>query len=399
MAAVDSEPTEQQRAGEGEKGKSLGFRFREAMAPREVLQFQFHHHESTTLSRMNQLRAEERFCDVTVVTGQLRFAGHRVVLAACSPFLRDQFLLQPSPEVRVPLSEGAEMLSRLLLSCYTGSLDVPCGEVLSYLTVASYLQMDHVVEECRRALSTCIDPRIKLEDDRVTVGPRARAQEAPETTDDDDDVYLVIEVDGPAAEPSRSQPSDPRQEARPELSEAVEEEEDGSVLIGGRGSSSSSEDSSAAEESGAPRPAGPWAAPLGRPACPRPIHCSVCAQAFQHPEHLVAHMKAHKLFMCPRCGKVFHQRVNLARHVHVHTGIKPYLCTVCGRAFTQNRSLKDHMNLHSGARPHCCHYCHMSFAHKPALRRHLKEQHSKTTADNCRLALLLGRASTCAEPV
>ncbi|XP_043534111.1 zinc finger and BTB domain-containing protein 12-like [Chiloscyllium plagiosum] len=358
------------------------------MAPREVLQFQFLHHESTTLNRMNQLRVEERFCDVTVVTGQLRFAGHRVVLAACSPFLRDQFLLQPSPEVRVALSEGTEMLSRLLLSCYTGSLDVPCGEVLSYLTVASYLQMDHVVEECRRALSTCIDPRIKLEDDRVTVGPHARAQEASETTDDDD-VYVVIEVDGPAAaaEPSRSQPSDPRQEAHPELSEAAEEE-DGSVLIGGRGSSSD-EDSSAAEESGPP---------LGRPACPRPIHCSVCAQAFQHPEHLVAHMKAHKLFMCPRCGKVFHQRVNLARHIHVHTGIKPYLCTVCGRTFTQNRSLKDHMNLHSGARPHCCHYCHMSFAHKPALRRHLKEQHSKTTADNCRLALL-GTASTYAEPV
>eukprot|EP00061_Rhincodon_typus_P013768 g40352.t1 len=381
------------------------------MAPGGVLHFQFLHHESATLRKMNQLRVEKRFCDVTVVTGRLRFAGHRVVLAACSPFLRDQFLLQPSREVRVALSDGAEMLSRLLLSCYTGSLDVPCREVLSYLTTASYLQMDHVVEECKRALSTRIDPCIKLEDDEVTFGPeaqcRARAEararqlagfrsESEKT--DADDVYVIVETDGLVAEPSGSQPSDPRQEAHPDLSKAAE---DDAVLISG-GSSSDEDSNWPGEKSAAPVPVRRWAALHGRllrprPACPQPIHCSECAQAFQHPEHLVAHMKAHKLFMCPRCGKVFNQRVNLARHVHVHTGVKPYLCTVCGKTFTQNRSLKDHMNLHSGARPHCCHYCHMSFAHKPALRRHLKEQHSKTTADNCKLALL-SMAGTDAEP-
>ncbi|XP_067829950.1 zinc finger and BTB domain-containing protein 12-like [Heptranchias perlo] len=421
------------------------------MASGEVLRFHFLHHESATLKKMNQLRLEERFCDVTVLVDRLRFPGHRVVLAACSPFLRDQFLLNPAKEIRVSLADGGETASRLLLSCYTGALDFPFKDVVNYLTTASYLQMDHVVEECRRALSRYVDPRIKIKEDGgggrsspaaaavrvgtrwppagcVAVSPEAQSQtlakqeEPPELKSesedngggDDDDVYVIIDADSPASsagEASRSrrttavgggaaarQSDQARVRARPQpglpygVSQATDEEEEeeddeqeeeevGFVLMGG---SFPDEDSSASEECG---PGYPAKAPDPRPdPCPQPIHCTECDQSFQHPEHLVAHMKAHKLFMCPRCGKVFSQRVNLARHIHVHTGIKPYLCTICGKTFTQNRSLKDHMNLHSGDRPHHCHYCNMSFAHKPALRRHLKEQHCKTTADNCKLA-------------
>ncbi|XP_067865464.1 zinc finger and BTB domain-containing protein 12-like isoform X2 [Heterodontus francisci] len=391
------------------------------MTSGEVLRFQFLHHESATLRKMNQLRMEDRFCDVTIVADQLRFPGHRVVLAACSPFLRDQFLLNPSKEVQVALSDGAEMVSRLLLSCYTGALDFPFKDVVNYLTTASYLQMDHVVEECRRALSRYVDPRIEIKEDGSmaevrpgvwwpTVGcpaaPRDHAQDdaqeeaelksESEENEEADDVYVIIDADSPEGEPSGSLPRPPRQPAYPgppyDLSEATDDEE-GCLLIGG--DFPEDEDSSASEECGGKCPGRPGAPPNPNPS-PRapptpysqPIHCSECTQAFQHPEQLVAHMKVHKLFMCPRCGKVFSQRVNLARHVHVHTGIKPYLCTTCGKTFTQNRSLKDHMNLHSGARPHHCHYCNMSFAHKPALRRHLKEQHGKTTAENCKLAQL-----------
>uniref|UniRef100_A0A8C9P7U2 BTB domain-containing protein n=1 Tax=Spermophilus dauricus TaxID=99837 RepID=A0A8C9P7U2_SPEDA len=56
----------------------------------EVLRFQLPGHEAATLRNMNQLRAEERFCDVTIVADSLKFRGHKVILAACSPFLRDQ---------------------------------------------------------------------------------------------------------------------------------------------------------------------------------------------------------------------------------------------------------------------------------------------------------------------
>ncbi|XP_069775708.1 zinc finger and BTB domain-containing protein 12-like [Narcine bancroftii] len=310
------------------------------MGSAEVLHFQFAQHDSRALRRMNQLRLEERFCDVTIVAERLRFPGHRVVLAACSPFLRDQFLLNPMREVRVALANRPELVFRLLLCCYTGALDFPFTDVVNYLTAASHLQMDHVVHECRRALSRYVDPRIVIEEGG---SPRPGTRTKPESAESSG-VYVVIEPDS-----------------------EVSEEEEGSGLAG--------DEESSASDGG-----------LGYRAA---MSCGECAESFARPEQLAAHLETHKVFSCPRCGKTFRQRVNLTRHGHVHAGLKPYRCLTCGKTFTQNRSLKDHMNLHSGERPHRCLYCRACFAHKPALRRHLKEQHGKTSADNCQLASLL----------
>ncbi|XP_010166141.1 zinc finger and BTB domain-containing protein 12, partial [Antrostomus carolinensis] len=115
--------------------------------------FQLPGHEAAALRSMNRLRAEERFCDVTIVARSLRFRGHRVILAACSPFLRDQFLLNPAAELRVSLAHSARVLADLLLSCYTGALEFSGRDLVNYLTAASYLQMEHVVERCRGALA------------------------------------------------------------------------------------------------------------------------------------------------------------------------------------------------------------------------------------------------------
>ncbi|KAK6312957.1 hypothetical protein J4Q44_G00163040 [Coregonus suidteri] len=70
------------------------------------------------------------------------------------PFLRDQFFLQDSStrEVQISMTQEAEVGQRLLLSCYTGTLELPELELVNYLTVASFLQMGHVVEQCTQAL-------------------------------------------------------------------------------------------------------------------------------------------------------------------------------------------------------------------------------------------------------
>lgn len=133
----------------------------------EVLRFQLPGHEAATLRNMNQLRAEERFCDVTIVADSLKFRGHKVILAACSPFLRDQFLLNPSSELQVSLMHSARIVADLLLSCYTGALEFAVRDIVNYLTAASYLQMEHVVEKCRNALSQFIEPKIGLKEDGV----------------------------------------------------------------------------------------------------------------------------------------------------------------------------------------------------------------------------------------
>ncbi|XP_069093300.1 zinc finger and BTB domain-containing protein 12-like [Pleurodeles waltl] len=133
----------------------------------EVLRFQLPGHEAATLRNMNQLRSEERFCDVTVVSDTLKFRGHKVILAACSPFLRDQFLLNPTSELQVSLMHSTKIVADLLLSCYTGTLEFAVRDIVNYLTAASYLQMEHVVVKCRNALHQYIEPKMYLKEEGI----------------------------------------------------------------------------------------------------------------------------------------------------------------------------------------------------------------------------------------
>ncbi|KAH0630497.1 hypothetical protein JD844_013563 [Phrynosoma platyrhinos] len=145
----------------------------------ELLRFQLPGHEAATLRNMNQLRSEERFCDVTIVADSLKFRGHKVILAACSPFLRDQFLLNPSSELQVSLMHSAKIVADLLLSCYTGALEFAVRDIVNYLTAASYLQMEHVVEKCRNALSQFIEPKISLKEETAKYGSHRRSMQRP----------------------------------------------------------------------------------------------------------------------------------------------------------------------------------------------------------------------------
>nr|XP_008122422.2 PREDICTED: LOW QUALITY PROTEIN: zinc finger and BTB domain-containing protein 12-like [Anolis carolinensis] len=131
------------------------------MAPacEERLLFRFPGYGEGVLRRMDRLREQRRFCDVTVRLGGLRVPGHRVVFAAGSPFLRERFLLSEAPEVRLSLAQGPEVGRRLLLCCYTGRLEVPLAELAAYLSAASSLQMGHVAERCAQALSQYLAPK------------------------------------------------------------------------------------------------------------------------------------------------------------------------------------------------------------------------------------------------
>lgn len=99
----------------------------------DTLQFHLPTHGDTILRKINGLREDYRFCDVTLLLGGLQdanvqplhFHGHKVVLAASSDFLRDQFLLhEGQAELSVGVVSSVEVGERLLLSCYTGLLEV-----------------------------------------------------------------------------------------------------------------------------------------------------------------------------------------------------------------------------------------------------------------------------------
>lgn len=53
---------------------------------------------------------------------------------------------------QVSVLYSSTVLCDLLKSCYTGILQFNSEEIVNYLTAASYLQMDYIVECCRGAL-------------------------------------------------------------------------------------------------------------------------------------------------------------------------------------------------------------------------------------------------------
>uniref|UniRef100_A0A8C8STB2 Zinc finger and BTB domain containing 12 n=1 Tax=Pelusios castaneus TaxID=367368 RepID=A0A8C8STB2_9SAUR len=394
----------------------------------ELLRFQLPGHEAATLRNMNQLRSEERFCDVTIVAESLKFRGHKVILAACSPFLRDQFLLNPSSELQVSLMHSAKIVADLLLSCYTGALEFAVRDIVNYLTAASYLQMEHVVEKCRNALSQFIEPKISLKED-------APAKASPQTRGPP----LLARAPGPPLLQERARKRLPPRplklefpvEEELELKDEEEEEEEAygdedgisdicivkveSALEVAQRQKKQQQQAWAKE--GPPLPGWAKGGPVEQEEAqvnstvaegPGPVPaeaektqqgvvkaCYSFAEDTEGEGLLIFPGGTYleegapggpgrggpagpppRNIKCAKCEEAF-QGVenNLNRHMNVHRGVKSHSCAVCGKSFTQKSTLHDHMNLHSGQRPYRCSYCDVRFAHKPAIRRHLKEQH------------------------
>uniref|UniRef100_A0A3B3SZ98 Zinc finger and BTB domain containing 26 n=1 Tax=Paramormyrops kingsleyae TaxID=1676925 RepID=A0A3B3SZ98_9TELE len=351
-----------------------------------ILQFCFSTFGDSMLQKMNALRRQSRFCDVTVRINELEVPGHKVVFAAGSPFLRDQFFLQDSREVQISMLQKAEVGRRLLLSCYTGTLEFPELELVNYLTVASFLQMGHVVERCTEALNKFIKPR-EAPEERPCSPPSRQTRDRSEGEESPITIVKVESVcDRVTDMPSSLQGRFPASGSAPPLHTPEPQHS----LI------NSTVDTRAAEVA-APPLQGYTLSPTGGPAGKGSLgghlrsvdkglqwyhQCPKCARVFRQLENYANHLKMHKLFMCLLCGKTFTQKGNLHRHMRVHAGIKPFQCKICGKTFTQKCSLLDHLNLHSGDKPHRCNYCDMVFAHKPVLRKHLKQIHGKNSFDN-----------------
>nr|XP_020455024.1 zinc finger and BTB domain-containing protein 26 isoform X1 [Monopterus albus] len=403
-----------------------------------ILQFRFATFGDSMLQKMNLLRHQRRFCDVTVRINQLEVPGHKVVFAAGSSFLRDQFILQQdSREVQISMIQEAEVGRQLLLSCYTGQLEFPELELVHYLTVASFLQMGHIVEQCTQALSKFIKPqaarqlegvdvrREKRDEDlssqsqreqdhsQVHTAHQKEEEEVEQVEDgDDDDDDVIMQPKSPPQILSRCQrqgmaESDITIVKVESVSNVAENSISGHFptsppavlhspepqhsLINSTVDSRSSEIAVPPGMAGYPLSPPPPSPPVEKHSghqrnYDKPLQwyhqCPKCARVFRQLENYANHLKMHKLFMCLLCGKTFTQKGNLHRHMRVHAGIKPFQCKICGKTFTQKCSLLDHLNLHSGDKPHRCNYCDMVFAHKPVLRKHLKQIHGKNSFDN-----------------
>lgn len=55
-----------------------------------------------------------------------------------------------------------------------------------------------------------------------------------------------------------------------------------------------------------------------------------------------------KSWSCALCGKMFNSKVDLERHLVVHTGVKAFSCCVCGKSFGRDCNRKRHERLCHG---------------------------------------------------
>ncbi|NXU51851.1 ZBTB6 protein, partial [Turnix velox] len=408
-------------------------------AESEVLHFQFAQQGDAVLQKMNLLRQQNLFCDVSIYINDTEFPGHKVIFAACSTFMRDQFLLNQSRQVRITILQSAEVGRKLLLSCYTGVLEVKKKELLKYLTAASYLQMVHIVDKCTEAISKYLEIDASIESGEH-VAERCHSSDTElrnwgDSTDKDCEIIEISE-DSPVSvecavkqeeEEDISQPTAhslalERKETRmPEEStdeigykhneicvfqmDSVEVEserfpqpctssktnlyfpETQHSLI------NSTVESRNTEMSGNSFQAFVGDNPEGTSSQTNSIQnldylgntwrhqCPKCPRGFLHLENYVQHLKIHKLFLCLQCGKTFTQKKNLNRHIRGHMGIRPFQCMVCLKTFTAKSTLQDHLNIHSGDRPYKCHCCDMDFKHKSALKKHLTSVHGRSSSE------------------
>ncbi|KAB5565316.1 hypothetical protein PHYPO_G00239770 [Pangasianodon hypophthalmus] len=119
-----------------------------ASSTAQVVQVCFPNVRAQVLDNLNRQREEGRLCDLSIqVQGQV-FRAHRCVLAASSPYFHDQVLLKNVSTVSLPSVMDPLAFESVLNSAYTGQLSIVRDDIVNYVTVASFLQMWHIVDKC-----------------------------------------------------------------------------------------------------------------------------------------------------------------------------------------------------------------------------------------------------------
>ncbi|KAI7794129.1 zinc finger and BTB domain-containing protein 17 isoform X1 [Triplophysa rosa] len=103
-------------------------------------------HSGKVLGQLNEQRQLGLLCDCTFVVDGVDFKAHKAVLAACSAYFRTLFLDQ-NDVVHLDISNAAG-LEQVLEFMYTAKLTLNPQNVEDVRAVASFLQMQEIVNAC-----------------------------------------------------------------------------------------------------------------------------------------------------------------------------------------------------------------------------------------------------------
>lgn len=139
--------------------KSSNFSFRLLFTSVEMdsssfIQFDVPEYSNTVLSQLNELRLQGKLCDIIVHIQGQPFRAHKAVLAASSPYFRDHSALSTMSGLSISVIKNPNVFEQLLSFCYTGRMSLQLKDVVSFLTAASFLQMQCVIDKCTQILES-----------------------------------------------------------------------------------------------------------------------------------------------------------------------------------------------------------------------------------------------------
>ncbi|XP_043242490.1 protein bric-a-brac 2-like [Amphibalanus amphitrite] len=265
-------------------------------------------YQSSITGVFDRLRRDGQLLDVTLCAEGRRLKAHRVLLAACSPYLRDLLTETQCEHLVLFLKDTpAADLQALVEFMYSGVVNVTQSQLTSFIKTAETLQI--------RGLSG-------------DEGQSESAQERPEPPGGGGGSSSSRAPPPPAVQRSHRSPL-PEPPVVP-TAVKVEKQElpdgDDATLDDALGYV-------AAYEDGALASPGPAAAPSPRPAG-SPSH-SVPAGS---PSHSVTAGSQHP---CDICGKVYKYRISLLAHRKHHEGRTS--CFVCGHTSSTVQNLRQHL--------------------------------------------------------
>nr|XP_033773408.1 zinc finger and BTB domain-containing protein 44 isoform X2 [Geotrypetes seraphini] len=116
-------------------------------------------HSQEMLGKLNMLRNDGHFCDITIRVQDKIFRAHKVVLAACSEFFRTKLVGQSDENSQCVLDLHHVTVTGfipLLEYAYTATLSINTENIIDVLAAASYMQMFSVASTCSEFMKSSI---------------------------------------------------------------------------------------------------------------------------------------------------------------------------------------------------------------------------------------------------